>query len=100
MANQLRRDERTPSSVGALPPGVQAPKTDAGQRKLYRAALDFEGVFTQHLVDDMMKSARSGDEDQSRRHVGIYNDMINQQLNDVARERRRARPRRLALRHR
>ena len=65
--------------VGPLPPGVQAPKT-AQDRKLYSQALDFESVFTQHIVDDMMKSARSGDEDQSG-GMSVYNDMIDKQLN-------------------
>ena len=65
--------------VGPLPPGVQAPKTEQ-DRKLYGQALDFESVFTQHLVDDMMKSARSGDDDQSG-GMSVYNDMIDKQLN-------------------
>jgi Rod binding domain-containing protein len=64
--------------VGPLPPGVQAPKTEQ-EKKLYQQALDFESVFTQHLVDDMMKSAR-GDQDQSG-GMSVYNDMIDQQLN-------------------
>jgi len=70
-----------PFQVGPLPPGVQAPKTDQ-ERALYKQALDFEGVFTQHLVDQMMKSARAGGEDQSG-GMGIYNDMIDRQMNDA-----------------
>jgi Rod binding domain-containing protein len=65
--------------VGPLPPGVEAPRTEA-DRKLYGQALDFEGVFTQHLVDEMMKSARSSDDDQSG-GMSVYNDMIDNQLN-------------------
>ena len=67
--------------VGALPPGVQAPKTEQ-DRALYKQALDFEGVFTQHLVDQMMQSARAGDEDESG-GMGVYNDMIDQQMNNA-----------------
>jgi Rod binding domain-containing protein len=65
--------------IGPLPPGVEAPKT-AQDRKLYGQALDFESVFTQHLVDDTMKSARSGDEDQAP-GMSVYDDMIDKQLN-------------------
>jgi Rod binding domain-containing protein len=65
--------------IGPLPPGVEAPKT-AQDRKLYGQALDFESVFTQHLVDDMMRSARAGDEDESG-GMSVYNDMIDKQLN-------------------
>ena len=68
----------TTFQVGPLPPGVQAPKTEQ-DRKLYQQALDFESVFTQHLVDDMMKSARSGEDESGG--MSVYNDMINQQLN-------------------
>jgi Rod binding domain-containing protein len=67
-------------TVGALPPGVAAPKT-AHDKQLYRSALDFEGVFTQHLVDQMMQSAQ-GDQDGSGGQQ-IYQDMINQTLNQA-----------------
>jgi Rod binding domain-containing protein len=67
--------------VGALPPGVEAPKTDA-DRKLYKTALDFEGVFTQHLVDAMMQSAQGDDEDGSA-GAGLYKQLANQQLNQA-----------------
>jgi Rod binding domain-containing protein len=65
--------------VGPLPPGVQAPKTQQ-DRNLYGQALQFESVFTQHLVDEMMKNAHAGDEDQAG-GMSVYNDMINKQLN-------------------
>lgn len=65
-------------TVGPLPPGV-APPTTAGDRAVYRKALDLEGVFTQHLVDAMMQSA-SPDDDQSA-GAGIYKELANQQVN-------------------
>ena len=65
-------------TVGPLPPGVTAPTTTA-DRAVYRKALDLEGVFTQHLVDAMMQSA-SSDDDQSA-GAGIYKEMANQQVN-------------------
>jgi Rod binding domain-containing protein len=65
--------------VGALPPGVAAPKTEQ-DKKLYGQALEFESVFTQHLVDEMMKSARGSDEGGDGA-TSIYNDMIDKQLN-------------------
>ena len=68
-------------TIGAMPPGVAAPKT-AHDRELYKSALDFEGVFTQHLVDEMMKSAHGDDEDQSG-GMGIYQDMVNQTMNQA-----------------
>ena len=64
--------------VGPLPPGVQAPKTQA-DRKLYQTALGLESVFTQHLVDEMMKSAQ-GSADASAGQ-GIYQEMENETLN-------------------
>ena len=64
--------------IGALPPGVAAPKTDE-ERKLYRSALDFEGVFTQHLVDAMLKSAQ---DDEGSAGTSIYKDMVNRQVNE------------------
>jgi Rod binding domain-containing protein len=67
-------------TVGPLPPGVTAPTTTA-DRAVYRKALDLEGVFTQHLVDAMMQSA-SSDEDQSA-GAGIYKEMANQQVNQA-----------------
>jgi Rod binding domain-containing protein len=66
-------------TIGALPPGVAAPKT-AHEKALYRSALDFEGVFTQHLVDEMTKSAQ-GDDDDGSGGMAIYQDMVNQTLN-------------------
>ena len=72
-----------PFTVGALPPGVTAPKT-THERALYRSALDFESVFTQHLVDDMTKSAQGDDADQSG-GMGVYQDMINKTLNQASR---------------
>ena len=68
-----------PFTIGALPPGVAPPMTQH-ERALYRSALDFEGVFTQHLVDEMMRSARSDQDDQSA-GIGIYQDMVDQTLN-------------------
>src|SRR5947208_15517495 len=70
-----------PFTVGALPAGVAAPKS-THERALYRQALDFEGVFTQHLVDEMAKSAQGDDDDQSG-GMGVYQDMINQTLNQA-----------------
>ena len=67
-------------TVGAMPPGVAAPATDA-QRELYRQALDLEGVFTQHLVDAMMKSA--GGEEAGGAGVAQYRQMANNVLNDA-----------------
>ena len=67
-----------PFIVGPLPPGV-APTTTTADRAIYRKALDLEGVFTQHLVDAMMQSA-SSDQDQSA-GAGIYKEMANQQVN-------------------
>jgi Rod binding domain-containing protein len=67
-----------PFIVGPLPPGV-APPTTTADRAVYRQALDLEGVFTQHLVDAMMQSAAS-DDDQSA-GAGIYKEMANQQVN-------------------
>jgi Rod binding domain-containing protein len=67
-------------TVGPLPPGV-APPTTTAERAIYRKALDLEGVFTQHLVDAMMQSA-SSDEDQSA-GAGIYKEMANQQVNSA-----------------
>jgi Rod binding domain-containing protein len=69
-----------PFTVGPLPPGV-APPTTTAERAIYRKALDLEGVFTQHLVDAMMQSA-SSDEDQSA-GAGIYKEMANQQVNSA-----------------
>jgi Rod binding domain-containing protein len=66
--------------VGPLPPGV-APPTTAAERAVYRKALDLEGVFTQHLVDAMMQSA-SSDDDQTA-GAGIYKEMANQQVNQA-----------------
>jgi Rod binding domain-containing protein len=66
--------------VGPLPPGVAPPKTTT-ERAIYRKALDLEGVFTQHLVDAMMQSA-SSEEDQSA-GAGIYKEMANQQVNSA-----------------
>ena len=66
--------------VGPLPPGV-APPTTTTERAIYRKALDLEGVFTQHLVDAMMQSA-SSDQDQSA-GAGIYKEMANQQVNSA-----------------
>jgi Rod binding domain-containing protein len=71
----------TDFQVGALPPGVQAPKTQK-ERALYQQALQFEGVFSQHLVDDMMQSAQGDDQDDSG-GMGLYRQMINQTLNDA-----------------
>jgi Rod binding domain-containing protein len=65
-------------TVGPLPPGV-APPTTTAERAIYRKALDLEGVFTQHLVDAMMQSA-SSDDDQSA-GAGIYKEMANEQVN-------------------
>jgi Rod binding domain-containing protein len=67
-------------TVGPLPPGV-APPTTTAERAIYRKALDLEGVFTQHLVDAMMQSA-SSDEDQSA-GAGIYKELANQQVNSA-----------------
>jgi Rod binding domain-containing protein len=67
-------------TVGPLPPGV-APPTTTAERAIYRKALDLEGVFTQHLVDAMMQSA-SSDQDQSA-GAGIYKEMANQQVNSA-----------------
>ena len=67
-------------TVGAMPAGVAAPATDA-QRELYRQALDLEGVFTQHLVDAMMKSA--GGEEEGGAGVAQYRQMANNVLNDA-----------------
>jgi Rod binding domain-containing protein len=68
-------------TIGAMPPGVAPPKS-AHDRQLYKSALDFEGVFTQHLVDEMMKSAQGDDEDTSG-GMGIYQDMVNQTMNQA-----------------
>jgi Rod binding domain-containing protein len=67
-------------TVGPLPPGV-APPTTTAERAIYRKALDLEGVFTQHLVDAMMQSA-SSDQDQSA-GAGIYKEMANEQVNSA-----------------
>jgi Rod binding domain-containing protein len=69
-----------PFRVGALPPGTKAP-TSAHDKQLYRAALDFEGSFTQHLVDDMMQSAQGDDSDAGGSQ--IYQEMVNETLNDA-----------------
>jgi Rod binding domain-containing protein len=69
-----------PFTVGPLPPGV-APPTTTAERAIYRKALDLEGVFTQHLVDAMMQSA-SSDQDQSA-GAGIYKEMANEQVNSA-----------------
>jgi Rod binding domain-containing protein len=69
-----------PFTVGPLPPGV-APPTTTAERAIYRKALDLEGVFTQHLVDAMMQSA-SSDQDQSA-GAGIYKELANQQVNSA-----------------
>jgi Rod binding domain-containing protein len=67
-------------TVGPLPPGITAPTTDA-ERAVYRKALDLEGVFTQHLVDAMLKST-STDDDQGA-GAGIYKQMANEQVNQA-----------------
>jgi Rod binding domain-containing protein len=67
-------------TVGPLPPGVTAPATSA-DRAVYRKALDLEGVFTQHLVDAMMQSASSDDDETAG--AGIYKEMANQQVNQA-----------------
>ena len=64
--------------VGPLPPGVPPPRT-AAERQVYQQALGFEGVFTQHLVDEMMSSAHSDDSGDST--TAVYTDMENQALN-------------------
>ena len=71
--------DTTAFTVGPLPPGVKPPTTTA-DRALYRQALDFEGVFTQHLVDAMMQSASPDDADQTA-GSGIYKEMANEQVN-------------------
>ena len=64
--------------VGPLPPGVHAPGTET-DRSLYQTALGLESVFTQHLVDEMMKSAQSSEP--SSAGDGIYRQMENETLN-------------------
>jgi Rod binding domain-containing protein len=70
-----------PFTVGPLPPGVKPPTTTA-DRALYRQALDFEGVFTQHLVDAMMQSAQ-GDQDDQSAGTAQYQEMANESVNNA-----------------
>lgn len=69
--------------VGALPPGVEAPKS-AAERALYKQALEMESVFTQHLVDELMKTSASeeGEDGGGGGSGGIYKQMTNQVLNE------------------
>ncbi len=66
--------------IGPLPAGVEAPKTEE-QRGLYRQALDLEGVFTQSLVDAMLRSA--GGKKSGGGAGEIHRQMSNQTLNDA-----------------
>jgi Rod binding domain-containing protein len=68
-------------TVGALPAGVAAPATGE-ERRLYRAALDLESVFTKQLVDAMMKTA-GGDDSSAGGTASMYRDMGNDALNDA-----------------
>jgi Rod binding domain-containing protein len=60
-----------------LPAGTPAPKTDA-DKKLLDAAKQFEGVFVQQLVQEMLKGARGDDAAQGGE--AIYQDMADQTM--------------------
>jgi Rod binding domain-containing protein len=62
-----------------LPPGTPAPKTDA-DKKLLDTAKQFEGVFVQQLVQEMLKGARGDDEAQGGE--AAYQDMADQTMTD------------------
>jgi Rod binding domain-containing protein len=60
-----------------LPPGTPAPKTDA-DKKLLDTAKQFEGVFVQQLVQEMLKSARGDDTGDAAQ--AAYQDMADQTM--------------------
>jgi Rod binding domain-containing protein len=60
-----------------LPAGTPAPKTDA-DKKLLDAAKQFEGVFVQQLVQEMLKSARGDDTGDAAQ--AAYQDMADQTM--------------------
>ena len=62
----------------ALPAGTPAPRT-AHERALWDQARGLESVFAQHLVDEMMKSAR-GDDDDADGGSQMYRQMADEQL--------------------
>jgi Rod binding domain-containing protein len=63
--------------VGPLPPGVKAPKT-AAEHALYDACKNFESIFVQHVVTDMLASARG--DDAATGAQGVYQDMADQTM--------------------
>jgi Rod binding domain-containing protein len=63
--------------IGPLPAGVKPPKT-AQEHALYDACKNFEAMFVQHIVTDMLSSAR-GDDDATGAQ-GVYQDMADQTM--------------------
>lgn len=65
--------------IGPLPAGVNAPAT-AAEKELFKACQSMEGVFTQTLLKEMLKSAR-GSEDQGIN--SIYQDMTDTTMTEA-----------------
>lgn len=66
----------TPRPAGALPAGTPAPKT-AQERALWDQVAGLEAVFAQHLVREMLDSARGESESGAN---GAYQQMADEQL--------------------
>lgn len=68
----------TTRPVGALPAGTPPPRTER-ERALWQQASDLESVFAQHLVREMLDSAR-GPEEEGGGANDAYRQMADEQL--------------------
>jgi Rod binding domain-containing protein len=66
----------TTSTVGPLPPGTPAPKTES-ERALWDQSRQFEAVFVRQLVSQMLEAARGEDESPAS---GIHRSMVDEQM--------------------
>jgi Rod binding domain-containing protein len=70
----------TARTVGPLPPGTPAPKTE-NERALWDQAKQFEAVFVRQLVSQMLEAARGDEQSQSSAiHQGMADEQMTAEL--------------------